>query len=369
MLFRSKITYDGIYRTLSDTTAADLTTTTEWDQLKDLVVATTDHTGMRSTIAYDYADRPTDQYGPAPAAWFPKGVLSTNSFMYPGGYLMSQDGRFSLALQSDGNLVVYGPSGPVWSSQTGGHAVTHLLMQSDCNLVLYNGATDYWASNTVGGSYCRTVIENTGQANIYNEAGLPVWKRPTAPVSTTANPSNAYRAPFSTYTNQTPRSQTTSDEGINTLAAAFYNEQPTTNTLVGTPKKNQTGINPADKGVYAIWGTNWPGYGIGQPITPDSGKGWGARVTGWVHLMQTGTYKWRAYTDDGFLLYIDDQLIVGDWRDTGYRQLTEGNYVNTADSWHRIRIEKYTAPSTLSDARLDLCVTRPDAYYDCANQN
>ncbi len=249
--YSQRVEYDTLYRTTKSYDKAGLATTTEWHSVKDLTLAATDATGLKSTTIYDYADRPTDQYGPAPAAWF-------------------------------------------------------------------DAAT---------------------------------------------------RLPLSGYTSQTPRSQSTYDEGIMSLEAAFYNEDPATKTLTGAPKKHQTGLNPADKGIYAIWGTNWPGYGIGQPITPDAGKGWGVRVTGWVRLYQTGIYKWRAFADDGFALYIDDQLVTSDWRDTGYRQFADANYTNTGDSWHRIRIEKYTAPGTLNDARLDLCVTRPDAYYDCAIQN
>jgi RHS repeat-associated protein len=46
------------------------TTTTAWDPTYDLALATTDPTSLQSTTIYDYAYRPTDQYGPAPSAWF-----------------------------------------------------------------------------------------------------------------------------------------------------------------------------------------------------------------------------------------------------------------------------------------------------------
>ncbi|QQR51983.1 hypothetical protein IPG36_05275 [bacterium] len=257
--FSRRIVYDSSWRTLEDTDVANLTNYTEWDiepgtslPRKDLVHSTTDPLLLKTAINYDFADRPTDIYGPAPNTWF-----SANS----------------------------------------------------------------------------------------NQVYTPV-----------------------TNVSSIPRAQSVYDENINTLAAAYYNEDTSTKSLVGAPKKHTTGLNPADKGVYAIWGTNWPGYGIGQPITPDSGKGWGIRATGWIRLLQTGTYNWRAFSDDGFRIVIDDKVVIDDWRDTGYRQL-DGSYANSGDSWHRVRIEKYTAPGTLNDARLDLCVTRPDAYYDCSIQN
>lgn len=68
--FSRKITYDTGFRTVSDTDIANLTDTTEWDTAKDLVLATTDEAGQKSTTLYDRLDRPTHKYGPAPAAWF-----------------------------------------------------------------------------------------------------------------------------------------------------------------------------------------------------------------------------------------------------------------------------------------------------------
>jgi RHS repeat-associated protein len=74
--FTRKITYDATFRTLTDTDVANQQTSTEWDvdtsgtPRKDLVHSTTDPAGLKSTVLYDYADRPTDEYGPAPSAWF-----------------------------------------------------------------------------------------------------------------------------------------------------------------------------------------------------------------------------------------------------------------------------------------------------------
>ncbi|MEU6351012.1 PA14 domain-containing protein [Streptomyces sp. NPDC047072] len=68
--FYRKVTYDDTFRTTGDTDAANLTTTTSWDTAKDLVLSTTDPAGLMSSTLYDFDDRPTDQYGPAPAGWF-----------------------------------------------------------------------------------------------------------------------------------------------------------------------------------------------------------------------------------------------------------------------------------------------------------
>jgi len=77
--FSHKVTYDGTFRTIADTDAANLTTTTTWDSVKDKVLSTTGPTGLESTTVYDDEDRVTDQYGPAPAAWFGSGYVPTTN--------------------------------------------------------------------------------------------------------------------------------------------------------------------------------------------------------------------------------------------------------------------------------------------------
>ncbi len=62
--------YDNLYRTIKDIDKANLATLTEWNSVKDLVLSNTDPTGLKSTTIYDYDDRPTDSYGPAPSAWY-----------------------------------------------------------------------------------------------------------------------------------------------------------------------------------------------------------------------------------------------------------------------------------------------------------
>lgn len=56
-----------------------------------------------------------------------------------------------LAMQTDGNLVLYGPNySVVWASGTSGHPGAHLVMQSDGNLVIYDGWTAIWSTGTGG---------------------------------------------------------------------------------------------------------------------------------------------------------------------------------------------------------------------------
>jgi RHS repeat-associated protein len=245
--FTRKVAYDATLRTVADTDAAGNTTTTDWDvdstgaPRKDLVLDTVDPTGMRSTTKYDFADRPTDQYGPAPSAWF--------------------------------------TTDPTQLSQ--------------------------YASNTT-----------------------------------------TYNTPTSTYANQTPHSQSTYDASINGLATAYYDVKTATNgtgsssaLLFGSPKLHATGVGNSSGDIAQTWGST-------PPFTPDTGYGWGARLTGDINLPDTGTgtYTFKVNSNDGVMLWIDDTLVVGDWTNstTPRDHPTETFQVNSAmNPWHRIRLDYY----------------------------
>jgi hypothetical protein len=69
----------------------------------------------------------------------------------------SRGDTYRLTLQTDGNLVEYGPFNIVyWASGTNGKTVIEAVLQTDGNLVLYGPANAdgsahaVWASNTAG---------------------------------------------------------------------------------------------------------------------------------------------------------------------------------------------------------------------------
>ena len=62
--------YDNLFRTTKACDYSALCTTTAWDPSKDMALSFTDTNGMMSTTIYDEDDRPIEQYGAAPAAWF-----------------------------------------------------------------------------------------------------------------------------------------------------------------------------------------------------------------------------------------------------------------------------------------------------------
>lgn len=97
-----------------------------------------------------------------------------------GSELRSRDGRFIFTMQTDGNLVLYGPSGSMWSSNTYGNLNAFLAFQNDGNLVIYksDGSGSIWNSATQS-NCARLVVQNDGNVVIYSSAGIPIWSTNT----------------------------------------------------------------------------------------------------------------------------------------------------------------------------------------------
>jgi hypothetical protein len=115
--------------------------------------------------------------------------------LLPGKSLWSPNGQYVLTLQTDGNLVESNSAGAaLWSSGTGGHAVTAMVMQGDGNLVLYNGSTPVWASNTAGHPGAFLTVQNTGNVVIYSGT-TAIWARQPStllPGQTLVSPNGEY---------------------------------------------------------------------------------------------------------------------------------------------------------------------------------
>jgi hypothetical protein len=93
-------------------------------------------------------------------------VLGQNQF------LRSADGRYFLLLQSDGNLVLYGPGYHIlWNSKTSGDPATQLIMQNDGNVALYNQSLSVSYFNTVthGDPATQLVLQSDGNLVLYNQ--------------------------------------------------------------------------------------------------------------------------------------------------------------------------------------------------------
>ena len=111
------------------------------------------------------------------------GRLSPDQTMDAGDLRRSQNGRYRLYMQGDGNLVMYDTSNgaALWSSGTSGN--NHAVMQGDGNLVVYPAAgAALWSSGTGGRNGARLEVQDDGNLVLY-QGGTAIWSRNSGPVS------------------------------------------------------------------------------------------------------------------------------------------------------------------------------------------
>ncbi|GGJ35680.1 hypothetical protein [Deinococcus roseus] len=98
----------------------------------------------------------------------------------PGQNLSVCNGKATLSLQWDGNLVLYAAGNvPIWSTNTAGQSVRNLVMQSDGNLVLYaNSGQALWHTSTGGRPGAFFSLQTDANMVIYHN-GVAVWNSGT----------------------------------------------------------------------------------------------------------------------------------------------------------------------------------------------
>jgi cytochrome c peroxidase len=104
-------------------------------------------------------------------------TLEEGQRLNANNYLESENGRYRLYLQGDGNIVLRDQQtgDALWSSKTNGEGGTTLVLQGDGNFVLYDDSDNaVWASGTNGTGASRAVINNDGSFAIY-AGNDPVW--------------------------------------------------------------------------------------------------------------------------------------------------------------------------------------------------
>jgi len=107
--------------------------------------------------------------------------------MSPNQYIMSNNKRYILTYQTDGNLVLYKNGNDVhrlsclWGSGTQQTSPRKVSMQGDGNLVVYGEHKARWASHTNSeenrGS--RLVMQDDGNLVMYRPDGTPIWSTGT----------------------------------------------------------------------------------------------------------------------------------------------------------------------------------------------
>ena len=111
--------------------------------------------------------------------------LNPNDDLALIGSVTSQDGRSTLVMQGDGNLVLYRSGGKArWATGTEGQAVSQAIMQGDGNFVMYGpGGAYIWDTATAGHPGAVLVIQDDGNVVIYDSTGTPLWATNTDIIS------------------------------------------------------------------------------------------------------------------------------------------------------------------------------------------
>ncbi len=118
---------------------------------------------------------------PAPVAPPPAGCgnLLAGQQLNPGQSKVSCDGRFSLVMQGDGNLVLYQQGRALWNTQTNGRGGHHAVMQGDGNFVLYTaGNVPLFNTRTNGRAGAYLAVQSDGNLVVY-QGGAVRWNSGT----------------------------------------------------------------------------------------------------------------------------------------------------------------------------------------------
>ena len=110
------------------------------------------------------------------ACFVSAGILAPNTALLPGQSISSDNGRYVLVMQADGNLVYYRTSDwtPRWNSQTQSPGAL-APMQGDGNLVVYGtNGVPLWNSQTSGNPGAYLAAQDDGNLVIYG-GGRALW--------------------------------------------------------------------------------------------------------------------------------------------------------------------------------------------------
>jgi|GEM_PF-6287397 len=88
--------------------------------------------------------------------------------------IKSADGRYTLTMQKDGNLVLYSPNRALWQAGTSNNPFSRLAIQPDGNMVVYDmNGRPLWYTGT--NQRDKLILQNDGNLVLYNGLNQPLW--------------------------------------------------------------------------------------------------------------------------------------------------------------------------------------------------
>jgi hypothetical protein len=123
-------------------------------------------------------------YGPDDSAIWDTGIpdsLADGDVLKPGWSRYSARDNVELIMQTDGNLVLYGAGGARWNTKTAGHPGAYATLQSDGNLVVYApSGSALWNSVTEGHRGDSAIVQEDGNFVVYSPSQQPLWNAGTS---------------------------------------------------------------------------------------------------------------------------------------------------------------------------------------------
>ena len=235
-----------------------------------------------------------------------KDTLGQNEKLRASEELKSTNGKYTLVLQGDGNLVAYDSQrNALWNSDTVGSRAIECVLQSDGNLLLKdrNGRV-VWATNTDGYSNATLLIEDDGNVVLVKERGATFWSngkinmdiRPDAPpadVPAVYNANTGDNDFDNALNNLNTIAHADLDNFMNKLSGTFGISKPWIENLV-----KRENIPPADEYMIARTAsvTNQPIDTVKKNYLANRGQGWGVIAK---HLgIKPGSKEFHALKKD-----------------------------------------------------------------------
>ena len=178
--YAHRVVFDGALRTVEDRDAAARATYTQWAPSSDKVLSTTDAAGRRSTTIYDANDRPTAQYGPAPAAWF------QGSGAPSAGYTSQVAATTTTYDTNPNGTPILGLAAAYWDNETftgpptlhgtgdGDDVIGDLYRDWSTGSPGSNIAADTWSARYTG-TFTLANTETYYQFNVHVDDGVRIW--------------------------------------------------------------------------------------------------------------------------------------------------------------------------------------------------